>query len=81
MKIDFTLLIFEHFFQGLVAGAGGNVSDEGLGAWNSFDGIQIYSDNGRIEGHELFGDLHPSSWGGTQIDYGGGIVEEIIFSI
>lgn len=78
---DFTLLIFEHFLECLITGQSGNIADKGLGAWHFLYWVKIHPNNCRICRHELFGHLHPPSWGGTQINHSCRIVEETILSI
>ena len=59
----------------------GDISNEGLGAGDFFNGIEINTDDGGVERHELLGDLHPATGGGTEIDESGGVVEEIVLSV
>ena len=74
-------LAFEVLPELVVAGRSGDISLEAGGAGDSFDGVEVDSDDGGVEGHAFAGDLHPSSGCGAEIDEYCGVVEEVVFAI
>lgn len=61
------------FAEMVEAGGGGDITLEALGAWDAFDGVEVDTDDGGVEGHALASDLHPASGGGAEVDEGSGI--------
>jgi hypothetical protein len=47
---------------------GGNIALESDCFWDGLDGGQINTNDQRLDGHGLCGDLQPTTGGGTQID-------------
>ena len=72
---------FKLFSKLIIACCCCNISLEALAPWNLFDRIKVNSNDGGVEGHGLAGDLHPSSRSSTEVDEGGGVVEEVVFAI
>lgn len=81
IKNNITFLIFEHFFQCVITSLGRNIADEWLRSRNFFNRIKIDTNNGWVDWHKLFGNLHPTTWSGTQVDKCGWVIEEIVLSV
>ena len=59
----------------------GDVLLDGDGAANGSDGNQIDTDDKAADGDALNNDLHPTTWGGTEVEDGVGGAEEGVLGI